>query len=571
MSDRPPLGQLVGIWNLITRLHRITLTTALMLGIIQSVIGVVRAEDRSIDGSGNNVSNTHWGAVGTQLRRVAPDDYADGLSALAGASRPSAREVSNTVGAQTSPTVNGHGMTAMVWQWGQFLDHDIDLTVGSGESADISIPTGDPYFDPFNTGTQVLHFTRSNYDPATGTVDPRQQVNSITAYIDASNVYGSDAVRAAALRTGIGGKLKTDLNGLLPKNTSLLPNANDGMFNDEDMFLAGDIRANEQVGLTSMHTLFMWEHNRLADEIAIANPSWTDDQIYQRARKIVGAELQVITYDEFLPALLGPSAPGLLSTYDPSLSAGIANEFSTALYRLGHSMIGGDLLRVKPDGTVAPGGSLPLRDAFFNPTVLTSADEVEFILNGLTKEMAQELDVKVIDDLRNFLFGPPGSGGLDLLSLNLQRGRDHGLADYNSVRVAYGLDPVATFADITSDVDLQLDLQSLYGNVDDIDLWVGALAEDHLPDSSLGELLSTAIIDQFVRLRDGDRFWYRNDPEFSASDIAALEATSLSDVIMRNTAMEGMRHHIMTVPEPSALTFALLAIASGCVLRRRSD
>ena len=85
------------------------------------------------------------------------------------------------------------------------------------------------------------------------------------------------------------------------------------------MFLAGDVRANEQVGLLAFHTLFVREHNRLADKIVKkykrALPSGTserDEHIYQLARKIVGAELQAITYNEFLPALLGPMAPSMV-------------------------------------------------------------------------------------------------------------------------------------------------------------------------------------------------------------------------------------------------------------------
>jgi hypothetical protein len=169
--------------------------------------------------------------------------------------------------------------------------------------------------------------------------------------------------------------------------------------------------------------------------------------------------------------------------------------------------------------------------------------------------------------LRNFLFGPPGAGGLDLASLNIQRGRDHGLPDYNTVRAAYGL-PVNSFAEITSDVDLQNELRALYGgNIDDIDLWVGALAEDHVPSTSVGELLATGIADQFKRLREGDRFWYRNDPDFSDSDIAQLESTRLSDIIMLNTGVIAMQADVMFVPEPA--TWMLLVVGVGVALLRR--
>ena len=536
-----------------------------------AVVSTSHAEDRTYDGFGNNLVNTDWGAAGSQLRRIGPNDYGDGVLSLAGATRPNPRVISNVVGAQAASLPNNRHLRSYVWQWGQFLDHDIDLTPGGGEPASIVVPLGDADFDPMGMGTVSLPFHRSQYDHATGTsiANPRQQVNVITSYIDASNVYGSDGARADALRSFQGGKLLTRGDNLLPLNSVGLPNANDsGVFLDSELVMAGDVRANEQVGLTAMHTLFMREHNRLADEIAIDNPSWNDEVIYQRARKIVGAQMQVITYQEFLPALLGPHAPSMTSVYDNTTDASIANEFSTGIYRLGHSMIGDELMRIQDNGEVAPGGHLSMRDAFFNPTHLSSSEEVDYILRGLSVQQMREVDSAMVDDLRNFLFGPPGAGGLDLLSLNIQRGRDHGLPDYNTVREAYGL-PARSFEDITSDSILSEALSELYGgDAGDIDLWVGALAEDHLPGASVGELLAIGIADQFVRLRDGDRFWYRNDPGFSADEINELESTMLSDVIMRNTGITNMHEHVMLIPEPSGV---LLIVSGLMVLCRRRN
>src|SRR5207249_9311881 len=141
-----------------------------------------------------------------------------------------------------------------------------------------------------------------------------------------------------------------------------------------------------------------------------------------------------------------------------------------------------------------------------NPNLIVS-NGVDPILKYLGTDNAQEIDNKIVPELQNFLFGPPGSGGLDLASLNIQRGRDHGLADYNTVRAAYGLPRVTSFAQITSDPVLQQKLKDLYGSVNNIDLWVGAMAEDHVRGSSLGPLARRIIADQFQRLRDGDRFW----------------------------------------------------------------
>ena len=168
------------------------------------------------------------------------------------------------------------------------------------------MPLDDPVFH-----TPTMDFQRSKYDLATGTGlgNPRQQINEITSYLDASMVYGSDAGRATTLRTPSGGQLKTSAGNLMPLNTFGLPNGTGGPFDPAQFYVAGDVRVNEQVGLTAVHTLFLREHNRLADQIAAANPGWGDEQIYQRARKLVGAEVQVITYKEFLPASVGIVRP----------------------------------------------------------------------------------------------------------------------------------------------------------------------------------------------------------------------------------------------------------------------
>src|SRR4029078_2755073 len=113
----------------------------------------------------------------------------------------------------------------------------------------------------------------------------------------------------------------------------------------------------------------------------------------------------------------------------------------------------------------------------FNPEVV-KASGIDPLLKYLASDVAQELDTTVVESVRNFLFGPPGAGGLDLASLNIERGRDNGLADYNSVRSAYHLPKVTSYSQITSDPELASKLQTLYGSVDNIDLWVGGLAED---------------------------------------------------------------------------------------------
>ncbi len=338
-------------------------------------------------------------------------------------------------------------------------------------------------------------------------------------------------MRAAALRTNDGsGRLKTSEGDLLPFNTDKLPNAGGS---DSSLFLAGDVRANEQVALTALHTLFVREHNRLARLIAEDRPELSGDEIYQEARRIVGALMQAITYNEFLPVLLGPHGLAPYEGYDPSVDARIANVFSTAAYRFGHSALGRRLLRLDADGEEIADGHLPLRDAFFAPSRITDEGGIEPLLRGLAWQRCQAVDPFIVDDVRNFLFGEPGAGGFDLAALNIQRGRDHGLPGYNATRAAYGLEPAASFADISPDPQIQARLAAVYLYVDDVDLWTGGLAEERLHKVQVGETFATIIAEQFEALRDGDRFWYQLI--LGRHELREIENTRLADIIRRNT------------------------------------
>ena len=230
---------------------------------------------RSSDGRDNNIRHRTWGTVGSDLLRMATVSYMDRV-AQPPTWLPDARAISNAAQDQDRSMPNSDMASDILWQWGQFLDHDISLTPPGfpAEQLNIPVPSGDSTFDPSGNGQRALSFSRSEYDSDTGmgADNPREQVNTITAFIDASQVYGSDVQRARALRTNDGtGKLRTSANGrFLMYNTMGLEN--DGGNQRTDLFLAGDVRANEQAGLTAMHTLFLREHNRLADEIAETHP-----------------------------------------------------------------------------------------------------------------------------------------------------------------------------------------------------------------------------------------------------------------------------------------------------------
>ncbi len=495
-------------------------------------------EHRALNGGGNNLANPSWGMAGTALLKLAPGSYEDGISTPP-TSRPNARAISNLVFAQDGLVPNSSGASDITWQWGQFIDHDVTLSLdNTDEPFPIPVPRGDSVFDPRGTGTAEIHLDRSVSDPDTGTDqnNPRRQVNAITAFIDGSQVYGSDEERALALRTNDGtGKLKTSHEGrLLPYNTEGLEN--EGGSDLTNLFIAGDLRVNEQIGLISMHTLFVREHNRLADLIASLHPDLSGDEIYQLARKLVSAQIQAITFNEFLPLLLGPDAIGPYSGYDPAVNPTIASEFSAAAYRVGHTLLSPNLLLVDADGET---DQISLARAFFNPAAVEDLG-ISAILLGLASQPAQEVDSLVIDEIRNMLIRGPGGPVFDLAALNIQRGRDHGVGDYNTVRLAFGLSAAESFADISSDPAVQQALMEAYGSVDDLDLWVAALAEDHVAGASVGETLQTIISNQFARLRAGDRFWFERDPFFSANPglLEEVSSITLANVIRCNTYLE---------------------------------
>ncbi len=589
----------------------------LLVGIVRSTQAV---EFRTIDGSGNNLTNTAQGQAFTPLVRIrdvivnplpgfdpvplAPA-YEDGIDTprgildLAsppgvGTSRlPNPRDISNTVVAQGSRSVlNPLGASDWLWQWGQFIDHDIALEEPAPASDPFLIPVTDSADPLFNPSFPFLPFRRNDPAPGTGagTGVPREQVNKITTYIDGSNVYGSDQTRADFLRTFDSGKLKTTLaaNGetLLPFNraTNPFPNANPPVTpgsspaDPEALFLAGDIRVNEQFGLTAVHTLFLREHNRLAEALGQradlnqlvtdagydANvASDVDEYVYQMSRKAVGAQIQAITYNEFLPILVGNDAVPTYVGYDATVDATLSNEFANAAYRVGHTLLSPKLQLVDPDGNSQ--GSVALRDAFFDPS-FAQDNGVDLLLKGLSMQQAQDVDALVIDEVRNFLFDE-GNGGLDLAAVNIQRGRDHGLPSYNDMRRGLGLAPRTQFSEITSDTTVTDALALAYDSIEDIDLWLGALAEDTDGDGLVGELLNVILVDQFTRLRDGDRFFYAGDTNLLAL-FPTIGQTRLSEVIVRNSAMDSMPTNAFVVPEPGAIALGTLVFFVAGVLRK---
>ena len=509
------------------------------------------SEFRTIDGECNNLRHNgeYWGSSDISLLRSMLAEYGsdDHFNSMAGEDRPSPRAISNLLCSEETEIPSERGLSSFVFSWGQFLDHDISLTPEDHiEYEPITLPIDEPLF------TSDIPFFRSAIYTGTGVNNYRQQRNLITSWIDGSNIYGSDDERAAWLRSFTDGKLKMSQGGLLPYNTingeytdTIDPEA-PSMAGDGDglnrVFVAGDVRASEQPGLTALHTLFVREHNRICDRL-LAEGETNDEEMYQKARKEVGAIIQNISYYEFLPAL------GIKlnkhRSYDDRVQADIANLFATAAYRLGHTMVTEQILLLD-ENCQEYSDALSLIDVFFNPSIIRE-EGIDLILKGLAVQTQNSVDLKITDNLRNFLFGDPSSGqsfGLDLASLNIQRGRDHGLPNYNSVRKKYTGIEAKRFEDITKNKNIQNKLKELYGSVNKIDLWIGLLAEDKLKGRSVGKTLHEILKKQFENLRDGDRFYFEHDKYLSKHDKNRIRSIRLSDVIKNNTDIDFIQMNV---------------------------
>jgi len=530
----------------------------IVLVVIIWIVPTYAQINRTIDGKGNNLLHPEWGITGVNQLENGTIGFEDGYSTPAGSDRPNPRYISNMLNMQNTLENDPRNLSAYCWVWGQFIDHDITLVNDNPkESMSIGIPKGDVYFDPQATGTAQMNIQRNVFDPATGTdpTNPRRYVNNITTFVDASTIYGSDENRAKWLRTFSEGKIKVSSGNLLPWNTisgeyndAIDPSAPEMAMplpNVTKFFVSGDVRANENPFLTAMHTLFTREHNRLCDKLAAEYPSWSDEELYQRARKLVGAEIQAITYEEWLPDL-GMKLDSYLG-YDGTLDPGIMNVFSAAAYRYGHTTINSVLVRMDNAGNYMKEGDILLRDAFFNPGATRDIGGIEPYLIGMATVVEQNFDCKIIDDLRNFLFGKPGQGGMDLAAINIARGRERGLADYNTIRSDFGLERLTNFSQISSDIIMNQTLEFVYGDINKIDPWVGLLAENHMSDALFGKTAMTILKKQFVALRNGDRYYYLNDDALSPLDKLSLKNTRLADIVRRNSPVTILKDNIFLV------------------------
>lgn len=533
---------------------------------------------RTIDGRCNNLRNPTWGSSYTGFRRILQPIYENGFSIPVGWEKdrlyygypkPAARLVSTTL-ISTHNITSDDEITHMVMQWGQFLDHDLDhaLPSVSSESWDgidckkscdnaaPCFPMEVPPDDPRVTNRRCIDFVRTSAVCGSGATSvlwggltPREQLNQLTSYLDASQVYGYDDDLARNLRDFTTDRGLLREGSTIPGHKPLLPYMSgqfvdcrrDPLESSINCFVAGDIRANEQVGLLAMHTVWLREHNRIARALREMNPHWKGEKLYQEARRIVGAEMQHITYQHWLPRIFDPSIASLprYHGYDPTVDASISNVFATAALRFGHSLIQPRLQRLDASFQSIPQGPLDLRDAFFSPWRLVEEGGTDPLLRGMYATAAKlklpEQNLNI--ELTEHLFRTAHAVALDLAAMNIQRGRDHGLPGYLEWRDFCNMSRVETFEQLSAEIrsgHVRQKLRELYGHPGNIDVWVGGILEDQLPGAKVGPLFACLLLEQFKRTRDGDRFWYENPGVFRDEQLAQIRQTSLARILCDN-------------------------------------
>ncbi|MBN3306687.1 DUOX2 oxidase, partial [Amia calva] len=522
-------------------------------------------EVQRYDGWYNNLAYHSRGSAGSPLMRLLPALYSDGVyQPLQEPHLPNPRALSNVISRGPSGSPSDQNRTVLSVFFGYHVVFETLDTRRPGcppEFMNIPIPKGDPIFDPNNTGKTLLPFERSEWDRETGQSpnSPRTQINHVTAWIDGSSIYGSSSSWCDALRSFTGGRLTSGPEQTFPKQSEgkfFMWNSVDpstGRHGREGLYEFGNARGNENIFTLAEGIVWFRYHNHLASRLQAEHPAWSDEELFQAARKKVIATFQNIVFYEWLPAYLGLQSVPPYTGYQKFVDPGISPEFQAAAMRFGASMVPpGVYMRnrtchfrevVGVDGSLAP--ALRVCNSFWsrqNPNLRMGADVDELLL-GMSSQIAEREDHVVVEDLRDYMYGPMRFSRSDLVALTIQRGRDSGLPSFNQARVAFGLSPVRSWEEINPQLykthpQLFRDLADLYGNdTSRLEMFPGGMLES---DGNPGPLFSAITMDQLQRIRDGDRFWFENKHNslFTNKEIQAIRNTSFRDVLIAATGAE---------------------------------
>ncbi|XP_073688046.1 dual oxidase 1 [Garra rufa] len=538
--------------------------TLTALSVLCQAIGADSAiswEVQRYDGWYNNLADHDRGAADAALVRLFPAQYIDGVYLPRQEPHlPNPRQISNIAMSGQSGLLSYKNRSVLSVAFGYHVWSEISESRRPGcptEFMHIKVQKEDPIFGSNSSQPVLLQFQRAEWDPTTGKSpnNPRAQMNHVTAWIDGSSIYGSSSSWCDALRTFSKGMLASGSSQDMPRqsNSGYLmwsaPDPSTGP-DSQELYEFGNAWANENIFTVTEGIIWFRYHNYLASKLHEEHPSWSDEELFQNARKRVVATFQNIAFYEWLPAYLGTqvtSYPGYQKYVDPGISA----EFEAAAVRFGLTLTPPGVYKrnrtchyrnaVNNDGSKSPG--LRLCNTFWNrnnPNLKSSKDVDELIM-GMASQIAEREDNIIVEDLRDYMYGPLRFSRSDAVALTIQRGRDFGLPSYNQIRESLNMPPVNSWDEINpklNNTQLLRKLAELYENdISRLELFVGGLLETQ---EGPGPVFSTIIMDQFERIRNADRFWFENKQNglFTEEEIQAIRNTTFHDVLLDVTSAE---------------------------------
>ncbi|RXN26191.1 dual oxidase 1-like protein [Labeo rohita] len=469
--------------------------TLTALSVLCQAIGADSAiswEVQRYDGWYNNLADHDRGAADAALVRLFPAQYADGVYLPRQEPHlPNPRQISNIAMSGQSGLLSYKNRSVLSVAFGYHVWSEISASRRPGcppEFMHIEVQKEDPVFGSNSSKPVLLQFQRAEWDPSTGKSpnNPRTPMNHVTAWIDGSSIYGLSGSWSDALRTFSKGLLASGSSQDMPRRSSsgyLMWSAPDPSTGpgSQELYEFGNAWANENIFAVTEGIIWFRYHNYLAFKLHEEHPSWSDEELFQNARKRVIATFQNIAFYEWLPSYLGiqvPSYPGYQKYVDPGISA----EFEAAAVRFG-------LTLAPPD----------------------------------------------------YMYGPLRFSRSDAVALTIQRGRDFGLPSYNQIRESLNMRPINSWDEINpklSNTQFLRKLAELYENdISRLELFVGGLLETQ---EGPGPVFSTIILDQFERIRNADRFWFENIQNglFTEEEIQAIRNTTFHDVLLHVTSAE---------------------------------
>ncbi|XP_015374036.1 PREDICTED: peroxidase-like [Diuraphis noxia] len=514
---------------------------------------------RTIDGSCNNLNFPVWGQTNIANTRIIDANYSDGKSqqrkAISGRELPNSRHLRTTLFIDMDKPALEHNV--LVTQFGQMIAHDTELAFPkrsvNGGKLECCNPDGTtPRFLPKG----CLPICQ---------IQPVRQLIGVTSFIDCSALYGSDAVTAKSLRTLMNGKLKTQTG---PNGKSYLSNVKKPTqscnvpADNSACYASGDSRVNQHPNMAVNTISLMRLHNLLCDEFKKLNPTWNDEKIYHQARRLVIAMYQHVTYNEFLPVILGrdyckannllPLSDGFDNNYDAFLNPTTFTSFTAAAYRGLHSYIQGSMDLVSESRQTT--SKLRLSDIFLRSDIVQDKDNYDSLIRGMLTQHAQGQDQFFTKEITEFLFKSFNkTDGSDLITLDIERGRDFGEPSYNKFRQLCGLRAARTFGDFTDQISKKnVDaLASIYEHVNDVDYYAAGILEKQKPGSIFGHTFQCVIGEMFFRWKFGDRFYYEfgNQPgSFTLGQLKEIRKTTLAFIMCVTSDIRFIQRNAFDVP-----------------------